>query len=100
MSAAARISGLFEGVAIAIDALRANKVRAALTILGIAVGVFVVVAMAAAIHGINVGVAKDIESAGATTFFVERFPVDFNACDIGNRSGKRRVAGPDTSVIQ
>jgi putative ABC transport system permease protein len=81
MSAAARISGLFEGVAIAIDALRANKVRAALTILGIAVGVFVVVAMAAAIHGINVGVAKDIESAGATTFFVERFPVDFNACD-------------------
>ncbi len=72
---------LFEGVAIAIDALRANKVRAALTILGIAVGVFVVVAMAAAIHGINVSVAKDIESAGATTFFVERFPVDFNACD-------------------
>jgi putative ABC transport system permease protein len=81
VSAAARISALFEGVAIAIDALRANKVRAALTILGIAVGVFVVVAMAAAIHGINVSVAKDIESAGATTFFVERFPVDFNACD-------------------
>jgi putative ABC transport system permease protein len=81
VSAAARISALFEGVAIAIDALRANKVRAALTILGIAVGVFVVVAMAAAIHGINVSVAKDIEAAGATTFFVERFPVDFNACD-------------------
>jgi len=81
VSAAARISALFEGVAIAIDALRTNKVRAALTILGIAVGVFVVVAMAAAIHGINVSVARDIESAGATTFFVERYPVDFNACD-------------------
>jgi putative ABC transport system permease protein len=81
MSLGARASALFEGVAIAIDALRANKVRAALTILGIAVGVFVVVAMAAAIHGINVSVAKDIESAGATTFFVERYPVDFNVCD-------------------
>jgi putative ABC transport system permease protein len=77
----ARISALFEGVAIAIDALRSNKVRASLTILGIAVGVFVVVAMAAAIHGINVSVAKDIEAAGATTFFVERYPVDFNTCD-------------------
>jgi putative ABC transport system permease protein len=81
MSLGARVSALFEGVAIAIDALRANKVRAALTILGIAVGVFVVVAMAAAIHGINVSVAKDIEAAGATTFFVERYPVDFTACD-------------------
>jgi putative ABC transport system permease protein len=81
VSVAARVSALFEGVAIAIDALRSNKVRASLTILGIAVGVFVVVAMAAAIHGINVSVAKDIEAAGATTFFVERYPVDFNACD-------------------
>jgi putative ABC transport system permease protein len=81
MALGARVSALFEGVAIAIDALRANKVRAALTILGIAVGVFVVVAMAAAIHGINVSVAKDIEAAGATTFFVERYPVDFTACD-------------------
>ena len=81
MSLGARVSALFEGVTIAIDALRANKVRAALTILGIAVGVFVVVAMAAAIHGINVSVAKDIEAAGATTFFVERYPVDFTACD-------------------
>jgi putative ABC transport system permease protein len=81
MSLVARGSALFEGVAIAIDALRSNKVRAGLTILGIAVGVFVVVAMAAAIHGINVSVAHDIESAGATTFFVERYPVGFNTCD-------------------
>jgi len=78
---AAQIGSLFEGVSIAVDALRSNKVRAALTILGIAVGVFVVVAMAAAIHGINEGVAKDIESAGATTFFVERYPIGFNSCD-------------------
>ncbi len=81
MSVTARIWALFEGVTIALDALRANKVRAALTILGIAVGVFVVVAMAAAIHGINEGVATDIEAAGATTFFVERYPVGFNVCD-------------------
>ena len=61
--------------------LRANKVRAGLTILGIAVGVFVVVAMEAAINGINTSVAKDIESAGATTFFVQRYPLVFTDCD-------------------
>ena len=59
----------------------ATKVRAGLTILGIAVGVFAVVTMAAAIHGINDSVAKDIESAGATTFFIFRGPIGFNTCD-------------------
>src|SRR5688500_14771915 len=66
---------------IAFDALRSNKVRAGLTILGIAIGVFVVVVMAAAVRGINQSVAKDFESAGPTTFFVSRYPISFEACD-------------------
>jgi len=77
----ARIKPLGEGVMIALDALRANKVRAALTILGIAIGVFVVVIISAAIHGINTGIAAEFERAGPTTFFVNRFPITFEACD-------------------
>ena len=78
---AARVSALTEGVGIALDSLRANKVRAGLTILGIAVGVFVVVVISAAVHGINASVARDFESTGPTTFFVTRFPISFEACD-------------------
>src|SRR5256885_16843787 len=76
-----RLFGMREGVTIALDSIRANKVRAGLTILGIAVGVFVVVVISAAIHGINNSVAKDFESTGPTTFFVSRFPISFEACD-------------------
>ena len=76
-----RLHVLREGVTIAIDSIRANKVRAGLTILGIAVGVFVVVVISAAVHGINESVAKDLESTGPTTFFVSRFPITFEACD-------------------
>jgi putative ABC transport system permease protein len=76
-----RIHVLREGVTIALDSIRANKVRAGLTILGIAVGVFVVVVISAAVHGINASVAKDLESTGPTTFFVSRFPISFEACD-------------------
>jgi putative ABC transport system permease protein len=76
-----RLHGMGEGVTIALDSIRANKVRAGLTILGIAVGVFVVVVISAAIHGINNSVAKDFESTGPTTFFVSRFPISFEACD-------------------
>ncbi|HEY9229008.1 MAG TPA: ABC transporter permease [Gemmatimonadaceae bacterium] len=75
------ISGLFEGVGIALESIRSNRVRAALTILGVAVGVFVVVVISAAIHGINASVAKDFESAGPTTFFLSRYPITFEACD-------------------
>ncbi|MEK6611960.1 MAG: ABC transporter permease [Gemmatimonadota bacterium] len=72
---------IVEGVRIAFDALRANRVRAGLTILGIAVGVFVVVVISAAVHGINLSVAKDLESTGPTTFYVQRYPITFEACD-------------------
>ena len=65
MKLLARIAALFEGVVIAVDSLRQNRVRAALTILGIAIGVFVVVVMSAAIHGINASIAQEFESTGA-----------------------------------
>ncbi len=72
---------LAEGVGIAVSALRANRVRAALTILGIAIGVFVVVIISAAIHGVNSSVTAEFERAGPTTFFVNRYPVSLEACD-------------------
>ena len=76
-----RLFAVAEGVRIAIDACRANKVRAGLTILGIAVGVFVVVAISAAIHGINQSVERDFASTGPTTFFLSRYPISFENCD-------------------
>ncbi|MCC6771134.1 MAG: ABC transporter permease, partial [Gemmatimonadaceae bacterium] len=75
-----RVTALFEGILMALDALRANRVRAALTILGIAIGVFVVVVMSAAIQGINNSVAQEFEKAGPTTFFVNRFPISLEGC--------------------
>jgi putative ABC transport system permease protein len=76
-----RVFSLFEGVGIALDSLKSNRVRAALTILGVAVGVFVVVVISAAIHGINASVARDFEKAGPKTFFLSRYPITFEACD-------------------
>jgi putative ABC transport system permease protein len=67
------LSSAFEGVGMAIDSLRANKVRAALTILGVAIGVMVVIAMASAITGINNSVAKIVSEAGPKTFYMFRY---------------------------
>ena len=99
MALSARVSALFEGVSIAFDAIRSNKVRAALTILGIAVGVLSITTISAAIYGINKSVAKDIESAGATTFFVTRWPIGFNACD-GTEEMCPWIHNPGTSFAE
>ena len=73
---------VIEGVGIALDALRANKSRAGLTIMGVALGVFVVVAMSSVVRGINESFRRDIEAAGPTSFFVYRRPISgFNSCD-------------------
>jgi putative ABC transport system permease protein len=73
---------VLEGVGIALDALKANRVRALLTIMGVALGVFVVVAMSSVVQGINESFRRDVEAAGTTSFFVYRRPIGgFNVCD-------------------
>jgi putative ABC transport system permease protein len=72
---------LFEGVGIAVESLRTNKVRAFLTIAGVAIGVFVVVTMAAAVNGIRRSFQQDLENIGAESFQVFRRSVGFQACD-------------------
>ena len=64
---------LLEGAGMAMESVRANKVRAALTILGVAIGVMVVIAMASMITGINRAVAHELETLGPKTFFVFRY---------------------------
>ncbi len=81
MSVSSTISGTVEGVGIALESIRANKLRAGLTILGVSVGVFVVVAIGAMITGINGAVTRDIAAAGPNTFYVTRAPISFEACD-------------------
>ena len=73
---------VLEGVTIALEALRSNKARAGLTIMGVALGVFVVVAMSSVVRGINESFRRDLEAAGPTSFYVYRRPIGgFNSCD-------------------
>jgi putative ABC transport system permease protein len=67
------VTPLLEGVGIALESLRANKARAALTILGVAIGVMVVMVIAAMISGINQSVANTFEQIAPRTFLVWRF---------------------------
>src|SRR5271167_4118925 len=58
----------------ALETLRSSKVRSALTVLGIVIGVSSVISMAAIIQGLNKFVQDKVESLGSRTYFLSRFP--------------------------
>ena len=62
-----------EGVAIAFDSLRANKLRSGLTILGVVIGVTTVMAIASMVQGIRTQIFNAIETAGPSVFYIVRF---------------------------
>jgi putative ABC transport system permease protein len=67
------IRNIGEGVSIAVDSIRANKLRSFLTILGVVIGVSTVMTIASMVQGIRTQIFNAIETAGPTAFYVVRF---------------------------
>jgi len=66
-----------ESAFMAVDTLRANKLRSTLTILGVSVGVVTVIFMVSIIQGLNKAFADQIESLGSNTIFISKFAPSF-----------------------
>ena len=63
-----------ESVRMALDTLRTNKLRSALTILGIVIGVTAVITISSVISGVNNRVNDWLASAGTNVFWVFHMP--------------------------
>ena len=66
------INEIKEGILISWDTLRANKMRSALTTLGIVIGVVTVTLMGTAIDGLDGAFRQSISAIGADVFYVSR----------------------------
>ncbi|CAG0938314.1 Macrolide export ATP-binding/permease protein MacB [Candidatus Brocadiaceae bacterium] len=64
---------LKEGLLIAFRAVRANKIRTALTTLGIVIGVSSVVLMSTAIKGIDIAFKDGISALGADVLYIDKW---------------------------
>jgi putative ABC transport system permease protein len=67
-------SELREGLLIAFQAVRANKMRSILTTLGIVIGIVSVTLMGTAIEGLDRAFNKSIQSIGADVLYVQKWP--------------------------
>ncbi len=68
-------SDIFENFKMAIATLRANKLRSALTVVGVVIGVWTVMAIASIISGIDMAVKKEVESFGTRSIFLYKFDI-------------------------
>src|SRR5690349_5770796 len=59
---------------LALDSLSGHKLRSGLTLLGIVIGVFTVVAMMALLNGLRKSIDKQLGALGADAFQLQRFP--------------------------
>jgi len=94
----------------AMDTLRSSKVRSALTVLGIVIGVSSVISMASIIQGLNKFVQDKVESLGSRTYFLTRFPPGMDPAHMPERIRTRRYieysygdfirqAAPDVQIV-
>lgn len=67
-------SELGEGLKIALQALRANKLRTILTTLGILIGVLVVTVIISVIQGMNTYVSGELSAIGTDNVFITKYP--------------------------
>lgn len=63
-----------ENLQVALDTLAGHKVRSALTLLGIVIGVTSVISVAAIIEGLNRYIQEKVEGLGSRTYFISRIP--------------------------
>ena len=64
-----------EAIALAVETLRANKLRSGLTILGIVIGVSTVISVSSVINGLNRRVSEWITSFGTNVIWVFHMPM-------------------------
>ena len=65
---------LIDSFWMAMDALRSHKLRSALTLLGILVGVFSIIVVMTTIRAMQTSISNELNSLGGQTFYVSKWP--------------------------
>jgi putative ABC transport system permease protein len=94
-----RVGDLKETVTMALDTLRANKLRSGLTILGIVIGVMTVITISSVVNGLNSSVEGLVQSLGSNVLFVFRFPA-FGQRPTTEMLSRKQLTYDDATAMQ
>src|SRR5258706_3897167 len=89
-----------ESAYMALDTVRANKLRSVLTILGVSVGVVTVMFMVSIIQGLNQSFAKQIEGLGSNTIWALKFDPSFGHQPTAEEIHRKELTVEDADAIR
>ncbi len=92
-------TGFYENLKMAIDTLRANKLRSFLTIFGVIVGVVVVMLISSIISGISLSVEKEVESFGTRSIFIYKTDIGFTGPPTREQRMRKPLTIDDAEAI-
>jgi putative ABC transport system permease protein len=85
-----RTSLLMEVIVMALDTIRSNKMRSALTVLGVVIGITSIVGMTAMIRGFDQSLRESVREIGPNIIFLQRFgATSLTSGDVFNQLIKR-----------
>jgi putative ABC transport system permease protein len=86
---------LWESLRMAADALRKNKLRSVLSVLGITIGIYCIIVVYALVHSMEKNINDNFASFGTDVLFVQKWPWDEFG---GNYPWWKYLRRPETSV--
>src|SRR5881392_3992261 len=89
-----------ESAYMAVDTVRANKLRSSLTILGVSVGVITVMFMVSIIQGLNKAFAAQVESLGSNTIWALKFDPSFGHQPTSEEIHRKELTVEDADAIR
>jgi ABC-type antimicrobial peptide transport system permease subunit len=79
-----------ENLRLALDTLRAHKLRSFLTVIGVVIGVMIIIVVAGLLAGFNSSVTEAITGYGADTAFIAKFEQGFRTGRMSEEERKRK----------
>src|SRR5437762_5934232 len=96
-----RIAAVWDAFFVALASLRQNKLRTALTLVGIIVGVTAVISVVTLIKGLDQTVAQTFSSQGSTVFTVSKNPQIIKSREEFIKANRRKdVTDEDAQAIE
>ena len=88
---------IIELIKLSLNTLRINKLRATLTLIGIVIGIFSIIAIMTLLNALQAGIEGGLSALGSNTFQIQKFP----AIQIGGPGSRSKYRNrPDITYDQ
>lgn len=91
-------SDIYENLKMALTMLRATKLRSFLTVIGVVIGVWTVMAIASIISGIDTAVRKEVESFGTRSILITKYDAGARTAQMSREERMRKNLTYDDAI--